>query len=122
MVRSVRSRWVTGDGVPVLVRTRPELDETFLHAGELDVFVVTDRRMLFVAFRVLVGVVVPDECQTFEGTQVKRVLPARGVGSRVGSRPKDDVLDETGLYVRVAECQLLSHPASVGTEANTIKM
>ena len=69
---SVGPRWIAASGIPVLVRTRPELHEQLLHPRELDVIDATGGSVEFVAFRVFVGVVVPDEGQVLEGTQMNK--------------------------------------------------
>ena len=121
-VRSVRPGRIAADGVPVLVRARPELDKPVLHSGELDVVEVTGCGVVFVALRVLVGVVVSDEREVVESAQMERVLPARGVRLGVVGRPKHDVLDETGLDVGVLEQRFPGHLSSVGTPANAISV
>lgn len=110
------------NGVPVLVRARPELDKPVLHSGELDVVEVTGCGVVLVAFRVLVGVVVSDEREVVESAQMERVLLARGVRLGVVGRPKHDVLDETGLDVGVLEQRFLGYLSSVGTLANVISV
>ena len=74
-VRSVWAGWVAADGLPVLVRARPELDESVFHPLKLDVVSIADSGVVLVALRILVRVVVPDEREIIEGTYVERVLP-----------------------------------------------
>ena len=64
------------DGVTVPVRARPELDKSVLFPEELDVVEVAGSGVVFVAFRVLMGVVVSDEREVVESAQLKRVSPA----------------------------------------------
>lgn len=113
---------LAADGVPILVCTRLELDKPVLHSGELDVVEVAGCGVVFVAFRVLVGVVVSDEREVVESAQVERVLPARGVRLGVVGRPKYDVLDETSLDVRVLEPRFLDDISSAGIPANGISV
>jgi len=77
--------WVAVNGVPVLVRTRPELDEQLFHPKELDAIKIASCGVMLVPLRVFVRVVVPDEREIVEGAQMERVLPARGVRVSVSS-------------------------------------
>jgi len=119
-VRSVRPRWVAIDFLPVLVCSGPELDETLLYPGESDVVHVTCRGVLLVSLCALVSVIIPEQGQTLESSQMERVFPARGVRLRVVCPPEDDVLDQSGLDVSVPEEYLLSHHVSVGYLPNII--
>ncbi len=78
-MHSVGAGWIAVDGFPVLICTRPELKESFLHPWEGNVVGVTGCSVEFVPFRVFVCIVISDECEVFESTQVQCVLPARGV-------------------------------------------
>jgi hypothetical protein len=75
-VRPVWSWWIAAGSVPVLVCARPELHEQLFNPGEVDVVSVAGGGVAFVAFRVLVGVVVADERQVLYDAQVKRVVLA----------------------------------------------
>jgi hypothetical protein len=120
-VRSVGPRWIAADALPVLVCARPEFDEQLLHPGKCGVVDVASGGVVFVALRVFVGVIEPDECEVFEGAQVERVLPARGVGIGRLSRPEYDVLDEASLDVCVLEDGLSDRPLCVGKGPNSIR-
>jgi hypothetical protein len=80
---SIGTGWVATNRVPVFVSTGPKLNDEFLHARELNVC-VPGSSVEFVAFGIFVSVVVPDERQILQRTQMEGVLPAGRVGVCVG--------------------------------------
>jgi hypothetical protein len=56
----------TVNGIPIFICTYPELEEMPFHAWEGSIIDIADCSMVPVAFRVLVGIIVPDKRQMFK--------------------------------------------------------
>jgi len=106
---SVGTGRVAADNIPVLIRTRPEFREERFHSREVSIDVAR-RSVEFVAFRILVRVVVANQRQIFKGAQVQSVLPARRIAVGVRHLLEHHVLHEAGFNVRVLEIEVMGHP------------
>jgi hypothetical protein len=118
---SIGTGWVTTNGVPVFVSTGPELNDEFLHPRKFHIC-VPGSGVEFVAFGIFVSVVVADERQILQRSQVQCVLPTGRVGICVGRPSDEDVLDESGFDVGVAVREFVAHPSPIGLSPNTISV
>jgi hypothetical protein len=118
---SIRTGWSATNCVPVFISTGPKLDNECFHTRELDIS-VTGSGVEFVAFGIFMSVVIADERQILQRSQVQCVLPAGRVGICIGRPSDDDVLDESGFDVGVAVREFVAYPSTVGRSPNTISV